>query len=40
MTGYSISVRFDCASCGDQILLFFREHIPCKTIKADCDADF
>ena len=40
MTGYSIPFRLDQTSHWGGILLFVREHIPYKIIKADCDAHF
>ena len=35
MTGYSIPFRLDRTSRGDEIILFVREDVPCKTIKTD-----
>ena len=40
MTGYSVPFRLDRTSHGGGMLLFAREHIPCKIIKIECDADF
>ena len=40
MTGYSIPFRLDRTRHGGGILLFFREDIPSKIIKTDCDPDF
>ena len=40
MTGYLIPFRLDWTGHEGGILLFVREDIPCKIIKADCDADF
>ena len=40
MTGYSIPFRLDRTSNGGRIPLFFREDIPSRIIKTDCDVDF
>ena len=38
MQGYSTPFRKDRTSKGGGILLYFREDIPCKTIKTETDA--